>query len=72
MTQWPAEFFCQMVTLRLPDDAPPDLKERLYDEYRIEIPVAERHGGRFIRASFQGYNDDADFERLRDALAALL
>jgi isopenicillin-N epimerase len=66
------EFFRQMVTLRLPDDAPPDLKERLYDEYRIEIPVAERHNGRFIRASFQGYNDDADFERLRDALAALL
>jgi len=27
---------------------------------------------RFIRASFQGYNDDADLERLRDALAALL
>jgi isopenicillin-N epimerase len=65
-------FFRQMVTLRLPDDAPPDLKERLYDEYRIEIPVAERPDGRFIRASFQGYNDDADFERLRDALAALL
>jgi isopenicillin-N epimerase len=66
------EFFGQMVTLRLPDDAPPDLKERLYDDYRIEIPVSERGDDRFIRASFQGYNDDADLERLRDALAALL
>jgi len=66
------EFYRQMVTLRLPDDAPPDLKERLYDEYRIEIPVAERPDGRFIRASFQGYNDAAELERLRDALAALL
>jgi len=66
------EFFGQMVTLRLPNDAPPDLKERLYDDYRIEIPVSERGDDRFIRASFQGYNDDADLERLRDALAALL
>ena len=66
------EFFGQMVTLRLPDDAPPDLKERLYDDYRIEIPISERGDDRFIRASFQGYNDDADLERLRDALAALL
>jgi isopenicillin-N epimerase len=65
-------FFGQMVTLRLPASAPPDLKERLYDEYRIEIPVFERGDDRFIRASFQGYNDDADVERLRKALAELL
>jgi isopenicillin-N epimerase len=67
-----SEFFRQMITLRIPDDAPSDLQERLYDEYRIEIPVFERGEERFIRASFQGYNDAADFERLRDALAALL
>ena len=66
------EFFRQMVTLRLPDDAPEDLQERLYDEHRIEIPVFERDSARYIRASFQGYNDDGDFERLREALGALL
>ena len=66
------DFFRQMVTLRVPKDAPPDLKERLYDEHRIEIPVFERGDDRFIRPSFQGYNDAADLERLRDALAALL
>ena len=32
----------------------------------------ERGDDRFIRPSFQGYNDAADLERLRDALAALL
>jgi isopenicillin-N epimerase len=48
------EFFGQMVTLRLPDDAPKNLQERLYDEYRIEIPVVEHGEERFIRASFQG------------------
>jgi isopenicillin-N epimerase len=66
------EFFAQMVTLRLPKNAPRDLQERLYAEHRIEIPVFERGDDRFIRASFQGYNDTADLERLRDALATLL
>jgi len=67
-----AEFFRQMITLRVPDDAPKDLQERLYNEHRIEIPVFERGDKRFMRASFQGYNDAADLERLRDALAVLL
>jgi isopenicillin-N epimerase len=61
-----------MVTLRLPEDSPEDLKERLYDEHQIEIPVSELNGKRLIRASFQGYNDPADLERLKAALAALL
>jgi isopenicillin-N epimerase len=66
------EFFRQMVTLRVPEDAPKDLQERLYNEHRIEVPVFERGEERFIRVSFQGYNDAGDLERLRDALAALL
>jgi isopenicillin-N epimerase len=66
------DLFGQMVTLRLPNGAATDLQERLYDEYRIEIPVFERGEERFIRASFQGYNDETDLDRLRDALAALL
>jgi isopenicillin-N epimerase len=66
-------FFGQMVTLRLPEGAAPEnLQERLYDEHRIEVPVFERDDGRYIRPSFQGYNDEGDLERLRDALASLL
>jgi isopenicillin-N epimerase len=66
------DLFGQMVTLRLPDDAPADLQERLYDEHRIEIPTFQRPEGRFIRASFQGYNDAGDLERLKTALSVLL
>jgi isopenicillin-N epimerase len=66
------DLFGQMVSLRLPDGAPADLKERLYHEHRIEIPVSDREGLRLIRASFQGYNDETDLERLRAALEALL
>jgi selenocysteine lyase/cysteine desulfurase len=61
-----------MVSLRLPGDAPTDLQERLYDEHRIEVPVAEHDGGRLIRPSFQGYNDESDLARLKGALNELL
>ena len=51
---------------------PKDLQERLYDDHRIEIPISERGTDRFIRASFQGYNDAGDLERLKSALDRLL
>jgi isopenicillin-N epimerase len=66
------DFFRQMVALRLPEGAPADLQERLYDEHRIEIPVSEHGEGRLIRASFQGYNDAGDLERFEAALDELL
>jgi selenocysteine lyase/cysteine desulfurase len=57
-----------MVSMRLPESAPEDLKERLYDEHRIEIPVFDG----VIRASIQAYNDERDVDALASALAALL
>jgi isopenicillin-N epimerase len=65
------DFYRQMISLRLPEQAPADLQERLYAEHRIEIPTFEHGAGRLIRASFQGYNDAGDLDRLRTALAAL-
>jgi isopenicillin-N epimerase len=67
-----SDFYRQMIALRLPDDAPADLQKRLYDEHRIEIPAFERGGLRLLRASFHGYNDAVDLERLRAALSELL
>ena len=66
------EFFRQMIALRVPEDAPKDLQERLYDQHRIEVPVFERGEERFIRPSFQAYNDATDLERLKTALNDLL
>jgi isopenicillin-N epimerase len=59
----------QMVSMRLPESAPGDLKERLYDEYRIEVPTWEPGT---LRVSFQGYNTEEDLDALADALSALL
>lgn len=66
------DFYRQMVSLRLPEQAPQDLQERLYAEHRIEVPIFEHGAGRLIRASFQGYNGPDDLDRLRTALAGLL
>ena len=66
------KFYRQMVSLRLPEDAPENLEERLYDEHRIEIPTFKHGAGRLIRASFQGYNDAGDLERLKSALDQLI
>jgi isopenicillin-N epimerase len=60
----------QMVSMKLPADAPSDLQERLYDKHRIEIPVFESAAGRVIRASFQGYNDESDLDALAAAIRA--
>lgn len=59
----------QMVAMRLPDDAPPDLKRRLYDEYEVEVPVSDNG---IIRVSVNGYNDDSDIDALARALDELL
>ncbi|MBC8098189.1 MAG: aminotransferase class V-fold PLP-dependent enzyme, partial [Armatimonadetes bacterium] len=74
----PEYAYAQMCLLPLPDGIDPAaLKTRLYDEYRIEIPVthwfpvqgAPRH---FVRASFQAYNTPTDADALLLALAACI
>jgi isopenicillin-N epimerase len=48
------------------------LKRRLYDEYRVEVPVTWWVDNPLIRVSFQGYNTRADLEALMSALENLL
>jgi isopenicillin-N epimerase len=65
-------WFAQMTAVPLPPDCDTDdLKVRLYDEYRIEVPTMrwQKPG---IRVSVQGYNTRRDIERLLEALAAIL
>jgi len=62
----------QMVTVPLPECDADVLKRRLYDEYRIEIPVDRFRGRPILRASFQGYNDESELDALVEALRRLL
>jgi isopenicillin-N epimerase len=67
-----SDFYSQMAIAPLPRCDPVILKSRLYDEYRIEIPVIQWQDRQFIRISIQGYNDQADVDTLIQALTRLL
>ena len=41
---------------------------KAYRKHRIEVPVIDRAGRLSVRASFQGYNSEADAEALLAAL----
>jgi isopenicillin-N epimerase len=66
-------WYCQMASAPLPADTDlTRLKSRLYDEYRIEVPVMEWNGMKLIRISVQGYNTKREVDKLCRALSNLL
>jgi isopenicillin-N epimerase len=67
-----AEWWVQMSTCPLPPVDAQHLKERLWDDYQVEIPVSSRSGQTFVRVSIQAYNRPEDVDRLLEALKALL
>lgn len=67
------QFHQQMALIPLPDIG--DMvafKNRLYDQYRIEIPGINWNSGSYIRVSIQGYNTDNDVDALVSALGEML
>lgn len=64
----PEEMVLQMASVRLPEPEA-DLNRRLFDEYRIEIPVS--HDGTLLRISVAPYTERADVDRLLSALGEL-
>lgn len=68
-----SDWIGQMASAPLPlgVDAP-ELARRLYEEYRIEIPILEWNGMKFARCSIQAYNTPAEADILVDSLAKLV
>ncbi|MCU0488959.1 MAG: aminotransferase class V-fold PLP-dependent enzyme [Anaerolineales bacterium] len=68
-----SELYRQMAIAPLPQgtDAAA-LKARLYSEYRVEVPIIEWNGRRFVRISVQAYNTEEDLEALVTGLSQLL
>ncbi|MAV96551.1 MAG: aminotransferase [Candidatus Marinimicrobia bacterium] len=62
----------KMVSHPLPSSAPRDLKDILWNEYRIEIPIFDWGGTSYIRSSIQVYNEKKDVESLMNALDSIL
>jgi isopenicillin-N epimerase len=65
-------WYAQMVTLPLPECDAAQLKARLYDEFRIEVPIIVWQNRPHIRISIHAYNTAEDVARLVDALSKIL
>ena len=67
-----SECYSQMGIAPLPPSNFPALKKRLYDEYRVEVPLTQWRDRQFVRISVQGYNTRSDIDALVEALRLLL
>jgi isopenicillin-N epimerase len=68
-----AATFRQVVAIQLPANTDVvTLKTRLYDNYRIEVPVFGWNEKKLVRVSVQGYNSKDDIDALQAALKVLL
>jgi isopenicillin-N epimerase len=67
-----SDFYGQMGIAPLPLSNVPVLKRRLYDEYKIEVPLIQWQDKQFVRISVQGYNSQEDIDALLNALKILL
>lgn len=67
-----SDFYSQMAIAPLPHSNITLLKKRLYDEYKIEVPLIQWRDRQFVRISVQGYNSQQDVDALVNALQVLL
>jgi isopenicillin-N epimerase len=67
-----SDFYSQMGIAPLPLSDIDLLKKRLYDDYKIEIPLIQWLDKQFLRISVQGYNTQDDIDILLKALKILL
>jgi isopenicillin-N epimerase len=61
-----------MFSVELPERSIDKLGTRLWDDYRIEVPLVKWNGRELMRISIQAYNAPSDVQRLEDALRNLL
>jgi isopenicillin-N epimerase len=67
-----SDLYSQMGIAPLPRIEPVSLKNRLYDEFRVEVPIIQWQERFFVRISIQGYNTQEDVEALLKGLRTLL
>ncbi|HET7377513.1 MAG TPA: hypothetical protein VFK30_12450, partial [Anaerolineae bacterium] len=62
------DWYIQMFSAPLPSCDATQIKTRLYDEFRVEVPIVMWQGNPYIRVSIQAYNTGEDVDRLIEAL----
>jgi isopenicillin-N epimerase len=67
-----SDLYFQMGIAPIPRCNLESLKLRLYDDYRVEVPLIQWQDSQFVRISVQGYNTREDINTLVKALETLL
>jgi isopenicillin-N epimerase len=67
-----SDLYTQMAIAPIPQTNLEVLKNRLYDEFKIEVPLIQWQDRQFVRISVQGYNTQEDMDALVKALQLLL
>lgn len=67
-----SEFLGQMASIPIKTSKPAELKELLYDQYKIQIPVMPLNDKVYLRYSINAYNTQEDLEVLYRALEDIL
>lgn len=65
-------WFGQMFALQIPGTDVEPLKSRLYNDFKVEVPIYTWEGQTYLRVSVQVYNQPADFDALSSGLEAPL
>jgi isopenicillin-N epimerase len=62
----------QLFSIPIQTSDPQSLQRLLFDEYRLELPVARNGTHTFLRFSVQAFNTDSDYERLKEVMIQLI
>lgn len=66
------EFLGQMASIPIRTSKPLELKEMLYEKYKIQIPVMPLNGNIYLRYSINVYNSQDDLDILHQALTDII
>jgi len=66
------EFLGQMASIPVNTTRPAELKNVLYDKYKIQVPVMPLNDGFYIRYSINAYNSQDDLDSLYKALEEII
>ncbi|NNT70592.1 aminotransferase class V-fold PLP-dependent enzyme [Flavobacterium sp. IMCC34852] len=66
------EFLGQMASIPVKTYKPAELKDLLYDQYKIQIPVMPLNGNIYLRYSINAYNSQEDLDILYKALEDII
>ena len=66
------DFLGQMISFPLPKNTNNKIKNMLWENYKIEIPIFEWNKEKFIRLSIHIYNDQKDIDSLMNALRSII